>query len=95
LNTVLEAEPGVEAIRPRNHGNAWSVYFQDPEGNGVEIFIDSPWHVAQPQGRPIDFGLSNDEITDRTEAEFRDEDQFGPLADFYSARAKHLASRKG
>ena len=34
---------------PVTHGNAVSVYFKDPEGNGIEIFCDTPWHVPQPQ----------------------------------------------
>jgi len=53
LKVDLEAEPGIGNIRPLTHGNAWSVYFTDPEGNGVEVFIDTPWHVAQPQGKPL------------------------------------------
>jgi len=28
---------GCEAIRPVSHGNAWSVYFHDPEGNEIEL----------------------------------------------------------
>ena len=35
-------------------GDAWSVYSADPEGNGLEAYVDSPWHVAQPHGRPLD-----------------------------------------
>ena len=26
------------SIRPVSHGNTWSCYFKDPEGNGVEIY---------------------------------------------------------
>jgi catechol 2,3-dioxygenase len=43
------------------HGNAWSVYFWDPEDNRVEVFADTPWHVPQPCGEPIDFAKSNDD----------------------------------
>lgn len=42
---------------PLSHGNALSVYFADPEGNGVEVFWDTPWHVAQPHGKPWDIDL--------------------------------------
>ena len=42
------AEAGVEGVIPISHGNAWSLYFNDPEGNGLECFVDSPFHVAQP-----------------------------------------------
>ncbi len=37
-----------------DHGNAWSIYFRDPEGNTVEVYADSPWHVPQPYGRVFD-----------------------------------------
>ena len=91
LHHELEAEPGVTGIVPLTHGNAWSVYFSDPEGNGVEIFIDTPWHVAQPQGKPLDLSLSNDEIVARTREQFTDEPEFGDLEAFYQRRADHLA----
>ncbi len=29
---------GVKKLDPRNHGNAWSIYFADPEGNRVELY---------------------------------------------------------
>ena len=47
-------DAGCEAIRPICHGNAWSVYFQDPEGNQIEMFCDTPWYVPQPCGFKID-----------------------------------------
>src|SRR5204863_8631581 len=33
----------VQKLDPRNHGNAWSIYFADPEGNRVELYCSSPW----------------------------------------------------
>ena len=90
LKTTLEAEPGVRGIMPLCHGNAWSVYFSDPEGNGVEVFIDTPWHVAQPQGKPIDFSMTDEEIVAWTHETFKTEPQFGPIEAFYQRRADHL-----
>jgi len=90
----LEADPGVKAIRPMTHGNAWSIYFQDPERNGVEIFIDTPWHVRQPQGKPLDLSLPDDEIVAATRAAFAEEPEFGDLSEFYARRAEHLATRR-
>ncbi|MEZ5340694.1 MAG: SDR family oxidoreductase [Acidimicrobiales bacterium] len=49
IGSTLEAN-GVEGVIPISHGNAWSLYFNDPEGNGLECFVDSPFHVAQPCG---------------------------------------------
>jgi catechol 2,3-dioxygenase len=40
-----------EAVRDLvavTHGNAWSVYFLDPDGNRLEIYTDTPWYVPQP-----------------------------------------------
>jgi len=56
----------VEGIDPVDHGNAWSVYFKDPEGNRIEFFCDTPWYVAQPHRVPLDFSLSDEEIEEAT-----------------------------
>jgi catechol-2,3-dioxygenase len=93
LKETLEADAQVTQIMPLTHGNAWSVYFRDPEFNGVEVFIDTPWHVRQPQGEPLDLDKSNDEIVETTRAHFSNEPEFGSIADFYSRRAEHLAER--
>lgn len=49
----LKDEP-VEILGPISHGNALSVYFRDPEGNRVELLIDTPWYVPQPHRVPVD-----------------------------------------
>jgi catechol 2,3-dioxygenase len=95
LKKALEADVQVTEIMPLNHGNAWSVYFRDPECNGVEVFIDTPWHVRQPQGEPLDLDRSNDEIFEATRAHFSKEPEFGAIADFYSRRAELLARDRG
>jgi catechol 2,3-dioxygenase-like lactoylglutathione lyase family enzyme len=58
---ALQSEP-VTAIQGITHGNAWSVYFQDPENNRTEVYCDTPWHVAQPFGVPMDMSLPEEEI---------------------------------
>ena len=63
-------------LRQTSHGNAWSVYFPDPEGNQIEIYLDTPWHVAQPHGDPMDFSLSDAEIFAQTEAKVRADPTF-------------------
>lgn len=74
-------------LRPTNHGNAWSIYFNDPEGNGIEVFCDSPFAVQQPQAKPWDVSLTEDELRRQTEQQFGGEPGFRPIADFY---ADHL-----
>ena len=93
LHKSLQADARVTAILPLTHGNAWSVYFRDPEFNGVEVFIDTPWHVRQPQGEPLDLDKSNDEIVEATRSHFSSEPEFGPISDFYRRRAEHFTQR--
>ena len=56
----------VSDLEPTIHGNAWSLYFRDPEGNRVEVFADSEWYIAQPIKEVLDFDLSEAEIRSRT-----------------------------
>lgn len=56
--------PHLEAI---THGNAISFYAPDPEGNRLELFIDTPWYVSQPMKIPLD--LSQDIETVLSEVE--------------------------
>ncbi len=81
----------VENLLPRNHGNAWSVYFDDPEGNNLEVYLDSPFHVPQPFGEYLDFELSDDEILELTETLCRATDGFRTRAEWV---AEMVASRE-
>ena len=85
---------GARAPGPVTHGNAWSIYFQDPEGNGIEVFCDTPWHVAQPQLKPWDPGQTNDEVAKATQAAFADQPGFRPFADYVGERTAHFAERE-
>ena len=70
LRTVHERATGDRRVRKvwtLDHGNSWTVYFKDPENNTIECYVHTPWHVSQPYGVPIDFTLSDEEITRRTE----------------------------
>lgn len=62
----LAVASGVDGVDPVDHGNAWSVYFLDPEGNRLEFFCDTPWYVAQPHRVALDFSLSDREIVEAT-----------------------------
>jgi catechol-2,3-dioxygenase len=72
---AVKAE-GITGIAPISHGNAWSVYFPDPEGNTIEMFVDTPWYVHQPRADELDLSKTNDEIIAWTEASIRDEPSF-------------------
>jgi catechol-2,3-dioxygenase len=61
-------EDGIKEFRIVTHGNAWSVYFPDPEGNRVELFVDTPWHTPQPYAEPFDIEAPVEAIMAETEA---------------------------
>lgn len=58
-------------FRPLNHGNSWSLYFEDPECNTVEIYLDTPWYVAQPFADDLDLGMTDEQIYRLTEERVR------------------------
>lgn len=70
---------GVEGVAQVSHGNAWSLYFTDPEGNGLECFVDSPFHVAQPYLEGLDLSQSDDEIEAATRADIEGKPEFKPM----------------
>ena len=82
MAAILEDETEVSQIDPVNHGNAWSLYFRDPEGNRIEVFIDSPWYVEQPLIEPLDLSLSDDEIHERTRTAYSGSPTFRPAEEW-------------
>lgn len=89
LRTRLEAG-GVTRFLPLSHGNAWSIYFPDPEGNAVECFVPSPFHTRQPVADPLDLSLTDEEILAQTESRYRDAPDFQPRASWREAFEKRL-----
>lgn len=67
---------GATRIRGLDHGNALSIYFSDVEDNTVEVYLDTPWYIAQPHGDPLDLTLSDNEIWARTEQNCRRDPTF-------------------
>jgi len=53
-----------------NHGMAWSLYFLDPEGNRIELFTNSPWHVQQPISDQLNLNLSDQVIVQTTKDKY-------------------------
>jgi catechol 2,3-dioxygenase-like lactoylglutathione lyase family enzyme len=70
---------GSLALETVSHGTTWSIYVRDPEGNRIEFFVSTPWHVAQPLRFPIDMSLSDDDLMALTE------EKISSLADFQPA----------
>jgi catechol-2,3-dioxygenase len=65
------------------------VYFKDPEGNGVEIFCDSPFHVQQPQVQEWDPQMDIEPLTSWTKETFESENEFGPIEEFYEQQTQN------
>ena len=86
-------DAGCEGMRPICHGNAWSIYFQDPEGNQVEMFCDTPWYVPQPLGFEIDLDKSEDELYRETEAICRAKPGFKPMEEWRAEISKTIAAQ--
>ena len=76
------AAHGATDVQSITHGNAISVYFRDPEGNRVEVFIDTPWYVRQPLRQPIDLSMPDEEFWRWAEAHARSLPGFCPVADW-------------
>ena len=80
---------GLGGITQVNHGNAWSLYMQDPEGNPLELFVDSPFYTPQPCRGELDITLSSADILKQTESLCRSRDGFATHDD-WSRRMQSL-----
>jgi catechol-2,3-dioxygenase len=82
----------VRELHPVSHGNALSVYFLDPEGNRIELFVDTPWYVQQPLRIPMDMNLSDSQLWKWAETEARNQPGFKPVADWSADMARRMNS---
>ncbi len=83
---------GLRDLKPSNHGNAWSIYFLDPEGNRVEIYAGSPWYVNQPYQQPVDLNAPADEIRASTHAMVSKDPSFLPHETWQKGLSERLAA---
>jgi catechol-2,3-dioxygenase len=86
-------ETGYRDFRIVTHGNAWSIYFPDPEGNRVELFVDTPWHTPQPFAEPFDLEAPEDVILAQTERICRSRPGFSSRAAWRSEQVARMAAR--
>jgi catechol-2,3-dioxygenase len=91
---VVKDMPGLRDGRAINHGNAWSYYFRDPEGNRIEIFCDTDWHVSQPCDEPLDLSLPPAEIRRLTEEYCRTAPDFQPMGTFRATLAAKIGGSR-
>ena len=86
-------DAGITEILQIDHGNAWSLYFNDPEGNGVETYVDTPFHVAQPYASTWNLNATNEQIEANTRRELADKPEFQQMTDWSANFSKRLDQR--
>jgi len=89
MHRRLAAEK-VRDLYPVSHGNALSVYFLDPEGNRIELFVDTPWHCKQPMRIPMDMKLQDRELWAWAEAEAKKQPDFMPIDEWRAKQARAM-----
>ena len=87
---ALQGEKGVSDIAPVSHGNALSVYFRDPEGNRIELFVDTPWYVDQPMRIPMDMSLPDDALWKWAEQTARELPGYKPVEQWRAEIEKRI-----
>lgn len=87
----LKADGRATDFNPINHGLAWSLYFRDPEGNRIELFVDSPWYIPQPKKDTFDLETPTADLLATTEAMCKASEGYRPIEDFQAEVAAKLA----
>ena len=68
------------------------MYFLDPEGNRVELLIDTPWYVPQPHRHVVDIDLPGNQLWASIEKHCRDTPGFNPAEEWRMEIAKKTAA---
>lgn len=89
LHDRFSRVPGIE-FHCVTHGNALSIYAPDPEGNRLELFIDTPWYVNQPMRVPVDLTLPEEEIMADAERHARALPGFRPRSEWRAKMARMM-----
>lgn len=84
---VEQRNPDIHCV---THGNALSIYAPDPEGNRLELFIDTPWYVNQPMRVPVDLSLTDQQIMANAEAHARALPGFRPRSEWRAEMARMM-----
>lgn len=88
---ALALGEGATELIGLNHGNAWSIYFYDPELNRVEVYLDTEFHTPQPCADPLDLAKSDEEILAHTRALIARLPGGMPRADYVALMSERLA----
>jgi catechol 2,3-dioxygenase len=90
MKSRLEKSDATE-ITAASHGNAWSVYAHDPDGNYIEFYIDTDWYASQPFYVPLDLSKTDEEIIRETRELCEASPGFKPVEQWRSDISKVMA----
>ena len=82
---------GASDMQTATHGNAVSLYCRDPEGNRLEIFMDTPWYCDQPLRLPIDLTQDDEGVMAQALAIAQAAPKFMPRAQWRAEMAERMA----
>jgi catechol-2,3-dioxygenase len=86
----VSAHDGATELRCVSHGNAISIYLRDPEGNHLEVFLDTPWYCEQPLREPVDLDLPDAQVMAQAEALARGRPRFQPRAQWLAEMERRM-----
>ena len=86
---LMDGAP-ISEMSPVTHGNAMSIYFRDPEGNRVELFIDTPWYVSQPMRVILPIEMPEAELMQWVEGHASKLPGFKPRAEWRAEMARKM-----
>lgn len=92
MHDILSEDDEVSDITPMSHGNSWSVYFKDPDGNRIEMFVQTPWYVPAPRGMKLDLAMSDEEIFESTAETVKTIPGFMKRTDWHAQAADKMLS---
>lgn len=88
-------DAGATDMHATTHGNAVSLYFRDPEGNRIEVFMDTPWYCIQPLREPIDFACSDEQVMAQAEHIARNSPRFMHRSEWRAQMQERMAADQG
>jgi catechol-2,3-dioxygenase len=90
MHVLVSQRTDVPKIQAVDHGNSWSLYFWDPEHNRIEVYMDTPWHIAQPYLETLDLTLADAAILQTTESRLAKYPGVIPLVEWQQAFRRQL-----
>ncbi|WP_171962732.1 VOC family protein [Bordetella trematum] len=81
---------GATDMQAVTHGNSVSFYCRDPEGNRLEVFMDTPWYCEQPLRQPLDLAQDDALILQQAEVIARARPGFQPRSEWLAAMRERM-----